>query len=371
MKKLILSIFFIIATVLYVDAQTFELTWHGEVLGDTVVISDVPTANDMTFDPIVTNLSNSNIKVKVRRNEISIVDSTANYFCWVACYAPFVNESGEFHVMAPGASTDQDFFYAHYTPLNQSGTSIIEYMFYNMDDESQNLKVVVKYKTSVQLFKLTWDGETLGDVISIVSDTSVPEMIFNPIVTNNTTAAINVKVRRTNLDVVAGSENYFCWVLCYEPANDISSEFLEMAPGASSGLEYFSGHYTPLGHSGTSAVEYMFYDMNDVSINQKFIVKYTSSPTAIDESILKGVHFSAIYPNPAINFVSLNYTLVPGVKSASIRISNILGTVVSEMNLNLNSNSTRVDVSQLDGGIYFYSVILNGERLSTKKLVIR
>ena len=71
MKKLLLSIFFIIATVLYVNAQTFKLTWDGTQLGDTVVIKDVSFVSEMLFDPIVTNLTSSDIKVKVRRTNIS------------------------------------------------------------------------------------------------------------------------------------------------------------------------------------------------------------------------------------------------------------------------------------------------------------
>ena len=369
MKKLILSFFFIIATVLYVNAQTFKLTWDGTQLGDTVVIKDVSFVSEMLFDPIVTNLTSSDIKVKVRRTNISEVESTQNYFCWVACYAPFIDESLEYFVMGPGVSSAQDAFSGHYTPLSYSGTTIVEYMFYNMDDESQNLKVYVKYVANN--FQLTWNGEPMGASVSVSAEFIVGELVFNPIVRNSTDSTLKVKVRRTNLIVVEGSENYFQWVLPYEDSTNVSIEYLEMAPGASTEVDLFSGHYKPNGNAGTTSVEYTFFDIDYEIIYQKFVVNYTSLPDAIDESILKGVHFSAIYPNPAINFVNLNYTLAPGVKSASIRISNILGTVVSETNLNLNSNSTRVDVSQLDGGIYFYSVILNGERLSTKKLVIR
>ncbi|MFA5419773.1 MAG: T9SS type A sorting domain-containing protein, partial [Bacteroidales bacterium] len=170
--------------------------------------------------------------------------------------------------------------------------------------------------------------------------------------------------------IVEGAESTFCWGSCFPPNVDTSGVTLVEA-GASTGRGYFTGDYYGAGHPGTSVVMYKFYNVEDISQYLEVVVKYVAEPNAISENILRGVQFSAIYPNPAYNYVNLDFTLVPEVKTASIRISNLLGAVVSETNLNVSSNNARINVDQLVGGVYFYSVFVNGDRLNTKKLVIR
>ncbi len=373
MKKTLLLLFSFVAMIA-IQAQTFELTWEGETLGETVVINADPSVGEVIFDPLVTNLTGENLNVKVRRTNVSVVDGSENYFCWVACYAPFVDESSEYFNMVAGSTTDQDFFSAHYTPLGRTGVTTVEYLFFNMDNEDQNLKVTVEYTVQAVVespFELTVDGEVIDDVIEIKADPSVGEMIFNPLVTNTTNTTMNVKVRRTNVTVVEGTENYFCWVACYAPFVDESSEYYEMAPGQTTELDFFSAHYTPLGVEGTTIVEYTFYNMDDETQSFTVTVNYNASPDAISETIANGVQFDNIYPNPASNYVNINYSLVPEVNQGSVRLTNLLGALVSETPIDLNSNSVKIDVSNLDGGIYFYSVVLNGEILHSKKLIIK
>jgi YHS domain-containing protein len=373
MKKTLLLFLSFLATIA-IQAQTFELTWDGETLGETVVINAEPSVGEVIFDPLVTNLTSSDINVKVRRTNVSVVEGSENYFCWVACYAPFVDESTEFFNMVAGSTTDQDFFSAHYTPLGRTGVTTVEYLFFNMDNEDQNLKVTVEYTiqaVAVSPFELTLDGELLPDAYEVTDDPTVGEMIFNPLVTNTTATTIKVKVRRTNITVVEGTENYFCWVACYAPFVDESSEYFEMAPGETTEPDFFSAHYTPLNIEGTTTVEYTFYNMDDETESYTITVNYKAEPNSISESVANGVQFDNIFPNPASNYVNINYTLVPEVYKGNVRITNLLGAVVSETPIDLNSNSMKIDVSNLDGGIYFYSVVLNGEILHSKKLIIK
>jgi len=371
MKKTLLILFSFLAVSLAINAQTFELTWEGETLGNELVINADPSAIEIAFDPIFTSFAADSLDIKVRRTNISTLPGSSNYFCWTGCYASFVDESPDPFRIAGGESTN--IFIAHYEINGEIGVSTVEYKFFNVNDESQNVTVTVHYTTSVPSedpFEFTLNGEVLGDVVEIIEEPTVAEMLFDPLVTNTTGSSMDIKVRRTNVDVLAGTINYFCWGACYGASTDVSSEFITLGPGETTNLLDFSGHYEPTGIEGTSTVEYTFFNMADESQSTTITVRY-STPNAISEDIANGVRFENIYPNPATDYVNINYTLVSGVKEGSVRISNLLGAVVSETPIDINSNTVRMDVSNLEGGIYFYSVVLNGEILHSKKLIIR
>lgn len=233
------------------------------------------------------------------------------------------------------------------------------------------IALVASFSTQAQYFELSKDGHVYGSEIEVVGSPLDSEIYFDPLVTNISDIGMSVKVRRTVITAVEGTDNYFCWVACYAPFIDESTESFYMAPGFTTEPDYFSVHYTPLEHPGSTTVDYTFFNKDDESQSQTFRVIFKASPDAIDENILRGVSFSDVFPNPANDLITINYQLVPEVKTAQVRISNLLGSVVGEYTFDQGSTSMKMDVSQMEGGIYFYSIVLNGEVLHTKKLIVR
>ncbi len=233
------------------------------------------------------------------------------------------------------------------------------------------IALAASFSAKAQLFELSHEGHVFGAEIEVVGSPTDTEIIFEPLVKNISGVGMSVKLRRTIISAVEGTENYFCWVACYAPFVDESSEFLYMDSGFQTEANYCSFHYAPLGYAGITVVDYTFFNKDDETQSQTFRVNFKASPDAIDENILRGVQFSDVYPNPANDFISINYQLVPEVKTANVRISNLLGSVVSEHNFDQGSDILKLNVSNLDGGIYFYSIVINGEIMQTKKLIIR
>jgi hypothetical protein len=62
---------------------------------------------------------------------------------------------------------------------------------------------------------------------------------------------------------------------------------------------------------------------------------------------------------------------VPQGSDAKLIIRNLLGTVVRDVDINSKSGKLSLNTSDLADGVYFYSVIVNGNPQFTKKLVIR
>lgn len=219
---------------------------------------------------------------------------------------------------------------------------------------------------------LTHEGNPIGDTIMVWGEPTEFELVLYANLHNNTDRDMNIKVARQEISLVEGAMSQICWAgLCYAPDTDTSVNSQVVLAGGTSADEDFSGHYLPNGNIGTSLVEFIFYNINDPSISVSVVVKYWASPQSIAEDAMRGGSISEIYPNPASNFINLDFNLTPAVKQAKVRVVNILGSVVKEADIDRGNNQLRMDVSDLDNGVYFYTILINGDTYKTKKLVIR
>jgi len=184
---------------------------------------------------------------------------------------------------------------------------------------------------------------------------------------NNTDRDLNIKVLRNQVEMVEGTISQFCWGgSCWSDTTNLSPNAALIVAGGQSGDVDFSAHYTPFSHIGTSVIEYTFFDVDDDSQNVKITVHYWASPEGIAEDAMKGGSVSDIYPNPATKTVNLDYNLPTVVNAAKVKIVNLLGAVVKEADLNVNANKLTMDISDLDGGVYFYTLLINGDTYRTK-----
>lgn len=224
---------------------------------------------------------------------------------------------------------------------------------------------------NAQDLSLSWEGTELGESVLIVGSPDDAEIVFHAVLTNNSAEDMNIKVYRKQLELLEGTMSQFCWNLCYPPSTDTSGQYILIKAGESSDVEAFSGHYIPSGVAGTTAVEYTFYNMDNPDINVKVVANYKGSPAGIAEEAMVGGSISEVYPNPATNYISLDYQLTSEVKVANVKVFNLLGAEVKSANLENNGNKLRMDISDLQSGIYFYSVLVNGDVYKTKKLVVQ
>lgn len=81
-------------------------------------------------------------------------------------------------------------------------------------------------------------------------------------------------------------------------------------------------------------------------------------------------HFKNVYPNPASDYININYTS-PTSGTAMVKIISITGTELKskEVQVFANNPTFRMDVSSLPQGAYFIEVELNGVRESQRFLI--
>jgi hypothetical protein len=78
-----------------------------------------------------------------------------------------------------------------------------------------------------------------------------------------------------------------------------------------------------------------------------------------------------LFPNPANDFALLQYNMAADVKEAKISLYNVLGATVKEYSLNRQSQQLNVDTRSLPNGVYFYQLTVDGQKVATKKLLVR
>ena len=109
-------------------------------------------------------------------------------------------------------------------------------------------------------------------------------------------------------------------------------------------------------------------DMNYIQYLEVDTFELSSSSTSIDNSYLD-LKFS-IYPNPANNILTLDFTSKNNDKSV-LSITNIVGEKIKEFQINTVSgiNTLYLNLEGINNGVYFINFINNSSK-STKKFVI-
>ena len=226
---------------------------------------------------------------------------------------------------------------------------------------------IVAFVGYSQSLTLSHEGTPVpnGSDVTVSGLSSDLEVIVEMDITNNSATAIDVLVKKVEIDLVPGSTNTFCWGLCFPPNTIVSPDPITIDAGTTN-TEDFSGHYYPNGFDGVSIIRYVMFnqaDPNDsVCFNALFDVV-----VGLDDLI--GITtLSIAYPNPANMQATFNYSVNAGAKTELI-IRNLLGSTIRKMELS-GDGQIRISTAELSEGIYFYSLTENGQIQSTRKLVV-
>jgi len=99
------------------------------------------------------------------------------------------------------------------------------------------------------------------------------------------------------------------------------------------------------------------FDLDAVGVIHSHIQNTTENSTAKTQIYT--------YPNPAIDFVKINMAAEFILTDLHVKIINIQGVVVKEVN-EIPSNNLKIDISSLNSGMYFIIIISNTYSLKTK-----
>ncbi len=218
--------------------------------------------------------------------------------------------------------------------------------------------------------------DTLGNkinnsTIKIQSSDPSVDLMVGHIWVKNTTATLmpNVYVKRTVNQEVTGSTNSFCFgINCYPPWVNESAIPTEIAAGDTD--KSFYADYNPEGSGGLTSVTFEFFDnvTFGTRVSAMATIEFAISATGINDNKLV---FNGPFPNPASQYANFEYNLPVTSKNARLLIRNMLGVEIDNVKIDSRSGKKSIDVSSYAPGIYFYSFIVDGKVIQSKKLIVK
>mgnify|MGYP002640856413 CR=1 FL=1 len=209
---------------------------------------------------------------------------------------------------------------------------------------------------------------TNSDTIVVIRDNSYKDSLLIVHLYVESMTTITTKVHRFDVDVLNSTMCTFCYGgKCYGPTvTESQAETIHVNDKKEIEIDY-----KPLGSIHTTIFRYSVFDVNNISDSAWVYVLFKfNSGVGIDEH-KNEFSISNAYPNPAQDFVSVNYTSGPESEQFKFVISDMLGSTVKVISLRDQQGTVKVSVDELENGVYFYSFITERYVLVTRKLIIR
>ncbi len=189
-------------------------------------------------------------------------------------------------------------------------------------------------------------------------------------ITNKGSSAINVKVKKEEISIIEGSENYFCWKECYTPDVFVSPDFMTIDAGATNDRS-FKGDYKPNQNNGASKIRYTFFNVDDEADTVTVLVVFDiTTPTAINKLENNISSVSQAYPVPAIEFVTIKYNLEKAT-DVKLEIYNLQAKKIDIKPIKNEKGELILSSEQYKPGIYFYQFTQNGQVLDFGKIIFQ
>lgn len=186
---------------------------------------------------------------------------------------------------------------------------------------------------------------------------------------NNGSKPITLIIRKASSQIGTSQKNYFCQHGdCSDPS--VEDFIVKIESGQTLGsLEVaLDAGLVP----GVSSVRYIAFNKSNpgdaLEVELNFIVEEKLEKANIYTS--RNMTIQDVYPNPATNFAFVNYKIAEDNVKARVIVHNVLGNSVGEYDLSPLETKAKITTSDLNAGIYFYTLYINGEAVLTRKLVV-
>jgi hypothetical protein len=223
---------------------------------------------------------------------------------------------------------------------------------------------------SAQSLRFEWNGHIYseGETIECTNDEyGIGEYIQHMQIRNLTSSDQNVVVEKEVMEDLEGTSNTFCWAgNCFGPGTIVSPASLVPANGLNT--DDLSFHVTFEEQVfGVVVMRYYAYDERHPDERISIMVKFHKSGAGLAENS-RPMTMSRAYPNPASTVVHFNYSFDGNLTAV---VYNLLGQEVLREELNANDGQMSLSVADLQAGIYFCTMMVNGRAWTTQKFVVK
>jgi hypothetical protein len=202
----------------------------------------------------------------------------------------------------------------------------------------------------------TYKG-TIGDIIKV-------PLNFK----NNGTRPITLIVRKASSQIGTSQRNYFClngdcldqsvedYIVKVEPGQTLNTLQIALEAGLVPGV---------------SSVRYIAYNKSNPgeSLDLEFNFIVEEKPEKVNIYSSRKITLQDVYPNPTSDVAFVDYQVDQDDVKAKIILHNVLGNSVGEYELSPTERKAKIQTADLNAGIYFYTLYVNGEAVMTRKIV--
>lgn len=224
---------------------------------------------------------------------------------------------------------------------------------------------------SAQTLQFEWNGHVYGEgeTIECTNDEyGVGEYIQHMQIRNLTSADLDVIVEKEVLEDLEGTMNFFCWGLCFDTAVYVSPRPVVVEANSVSGEAALSFHVMyDEGVFGKVRMRYYVYAADQPDDRIYIDVVFNKSGEGVGENT-RPMTMSKAYPNPASSLVHFDYSFDGNLSAV---VYNLLGQEVLRQDLNANNGQMSLSVADLQEGIYFCTMMVNGRACATEKFVVK
>ncbi|MCQ2308101.1 MAG: T9SS type A sorting domain-containing protein [Bacteroidales bacterium] len=185
------------------------------------------------------------------------------------------------------------------------------------------------------------------------------------------TANENMRVvakKTPNDPIVEGTSTWLCFGQCLAPSTGVQETNPEEMTAGNPML--FSGHYMADNYTTVLSQEQSvtFELWNAANPDEKFVINVIFKYSLDDVAEVSAQNVISAYPTPATSVINFDYN-VNG--NAMVVIYNMMGQEVMRNEIAGQNGTLSMNVSDLNSGVYFYSLVINGKTEKSNKIVIR
>ncbi|MCB0771172.1 MAG: T9SS type A sorting domain-containing protein [Flavobacteriales bacterium] len=186
--------------------------------------------------------------------------------------------------------------------------------------------------------------------------------------------AKDIKVRRYEMESVEGTENFFCWGICFLPAATGThptweTPFYEnLEPGER--YNGFHAYHNAHGINTTARYRFVWFDLTDPQGDSSWVDIEFGASVGLAENIALTSSLE-VWPNPSAgNDLQLSYGLNKLLQGTEIVLYNVLGDRVRRQSISAVEGRAVLPAAGLSAGVYFANLEANGRALATRRVVI-
>ena len=128
--------------------------------------------------------------------------------------------------------------------------------------------------------------------------------------------------------------------------------------------------FIPQNHSGVAVIKYKFINVANPRDTSSIIITFDARSLTSTQTVSNSQIFGSPFPNPAVNFTSIQHKAIAAAEQASIEIYNILGNHLGSTVVEPLTTETVLSVASLSEGAYFCKFIVKGKTVGTKRFTV-